>query len=297
MPERRCLRLASVAAKDRPEENYTMRLLEAIYPGTIAELHDDNSQPGMYDIKLSGALDAAVEVRRHLDGPLIGMFARANKLSSTRHELSRVWWFLQDVAEDLSGERSYPARLAFDPDELARVLARLEAKGIERIGYYEDWVDYSKFAPGALVALTDPDVGMLFKLLGNLANHAESLPASVGGWTFATAWGGVGTKTPGQMGAWLSELLASDELRGDRDKLARSGKPHRILVVPLNSTTGEGWATTHWVSDVVPIDPIELPEEMTGVIVTFPTATHVSFTASDGWRRHNVDVPWPVEGE
>jgi len=270
-----------------------MRLLEAIYPGTTATLHDDNSQPGMYDIAVSGALDAAVEVRRHLDGPLKGLFAGANKLSSKRDELSRMWLFCREVAESLLGERRYPDRLSFDPDDLAAVLARLEQKGIEHIGYYADWLDYSTCAPGTPVAFADPDVGKLFELLGEAAEHADAVPSPVGGWTFSTAWGGVGTKTPEQMGAWLNELLASDELSGDRDKLARSGKPHRVLVMPLDSSTGEGWATTHWPPHSVPIDSIELPEEMTGVIITFPASLHVSFTAADGWRRHDIDVPLP----
>jgi hypothetical protein len=270
-----------------------MRLLEGIFPGSTATLHDDNSQPGMYDIELSGAIDAAVEVRRHLDGPLLGLFARANKLDSTRDELSRMWLFCQDVAQNLSGERSYPNRLSFDPDDLAAVLARLEKKSIERIGYASDWLDYSKFAPGAPAEFNDPDVDKLFRLLGKAAEHADAVPSPVGGWTFSTAWGGVGTKTPGQMGAWLNELLASDHLSGDRDKLVRSGKPHRFLVMPLDSTTGEGWATSHWPSHSVPIDPIKLPEEMTGVIITVPTSLHVFFTAADGWRRHHIDVPLP----
>jgi hypothetical protein len=107
-----------------------------------------------------------------------------------------------------------------------------------------------------------------------------------GGWSFGFSWGNSSTADPDQFAARVQILLHDEPLQDMREKLDRSGLPVRIAGLVFDSTTGDGWATSH-LETATPTAPIDLPPEITHVLVCGMNGVTLMFSEHEGWSRHD----------
>jgi hypothetical protein len=212
----------------------------------------------------------------------------AKRLQPHRTTDLKLFWLFKFSEEFAPGEATRYPRVNRPPVAgLTAVLARLETKGIERVGR---WSEYAVPEPGGW-RIVDPDIAALFDLLGLVAEDASSVDLShhgePGGWQFALAYGHDSTNDPDQFASSIEALLHEERRQDMRDKLDRSGRPVRIAALVFDSTTNAGWATGHLIGDIVPTMAIQLPAEITHVLVVGMNGLTLLFSARDGWSRHD----------
>lgn len=278
----------------RPEEQLVAQVLPRVFDGVTVEQHDDGSIDRMYDLLMSGAIEGAVEVGQVTDEET--RRASAHWAKNLEHhqtsDLKLTWLFTFSEEFELGAEPRYPRITRPAVADLTAVLARLEAKGIERTG---SWYDHAEFVPGGW-RLADPDIAALFNLLGVVAQHASSVDLShhgePGGWQFAFGYGHTSTDDPDRFAAEIEELL-HDKSRVDmRTKLERSGLPVRVGALVFDSMTGAGWATGHLGENgSIPAAPIKLPAEITHALVLGMNELVLLYSDTDGWERFDPPEP------
>ncbi len=273
----------------RPEETLVSQKLTAIFDGVVVEQHDDGTEDGQYDLDVTGSIRAAVEVGQVTDFDIRRANAHWSK-SLESHEtpdLTRFWIFIFDEESSPGEPTRYPSVTRPAAKELTAALARLEARGVDHIG---EPMDHATFELGGY--RVDQDFAEVFRLLGRAAAHATSVDMSErgkpGGWTFGFGHGGVSNVDSDAFAAHVEALLHDANLADMRRKLDRSGLDMRIAALVFDSTTGFGWATGHITSGRDPSAPIELPAEITHVLVVGMNDLALTFNAADGWKRHET---------
>ncbi len=240
----------------RPEEQEVATVLERRVDGVKVEQHDDGTEDGQYDLDVTGYFCAAVEVAMITDRQI----REANAHWQTRlepHTTTQLKWSWIFVF----GERSAPGEPVRFPmvrppsrKDLLDVLVRLEARGIQRIGHA---FDYAVFEPAGW-RIGDPDVAVLFGLLGAAAENASAVDLShhgePGGWSFAFSHGRTSYADADRFAADVQAMLHDDSLADMRAKLDRSGHENRMAALVYDSLTSAGWATGHLQQGEVPTD-------------------------------------------
>lgn len=273
-----------------PEEQHIAELLAHIYAGATVEQYDDNSADSMFDLRVTGPLSAAVEVGIITDRVIREALAawRKKMTDHTTERLSRTWIF--NIGETSAGDQatSFPRIRPPNTARLTAILERLEARGIDHIGHL---AKYMRPQPGGW-DFSDPDIKDLFVMLGVAAEHAMSADAKAvgrpGGWQFAISYGHASTDDPNSLSATLSDVLNGPHLDDLRRKLKASGLANRIAALVFDSSTNAGWSTSHWEHDSMPTVPVELPDEVTGVLVSGMNQLVVTFDRDAGWRRYHM---------
>lgn len=266
-----------------------MRVLEHVYAGCTVELHDRNQGPRLYDLDLKGPVRGAAEVGRVTDPGSQEAYAHYDKrLSGARSELLAREWHLSfaDIFDaDESRGRQYPRQPAPPTGKLAEILARLERRGIWELG---GWWEYRELTERGW-EWGDDDVRSLFELVGpRAADRAWSMEVpdgGPGGWTFDFIGGLTSGQDPDIVAADVAERLASDS---DHLKAGQSGFDVRLAVLVYDLTTPVGYSTSLWEPAAVPLLRLELPEELTGVVVVGVNGLVAVFDRVTGWRREDL---------
>lgn len=285
--------MATRSRATRSEESQVASILEVLFPESHVSLHDDGSQPGLYDLAVDGEVEAAVEVGLQTDGAL-----RAAQDHWLRHlqafetEELRLYWFFHFAAAPRSDDSPtrFPRVAKPDPDLLVPLLKRLENRGISEIG--QRWQYYERHPGGKLVI--DPDIEELFDLLGDeVIQGAKGADWAAigrpGGWYFGYQYGGAVATDPNQLPKFLEAKLNGPSLADLRRKLRKSERQKRIAAIVFDGSTSFGWGFTHWGPNSVPSDPVRLPSEVTELLVVGPEGVVLTFTTHKGWRR--VSLP------
>jgi len=274
----------------REEEVLVARALEIVFPEASVEQHDDGSEDGMYDLRLTGPFEGAVEVGQITDSNVRQADAHWRKALDPHEtsELERVWTFKFTDIPGRDGADRFPRVRRPDTRILTEALKRLEARGIYAIG--TAW-DHREVLPGGW-RIGDPDIAALFSLLGAVAEHARAVDLRhhgvPGGWHFAFGRGGVSHSDPDRFALGIEALLRGEPLSDMRGKLSRSNRPVRVSALVFDSTTGDGWSTAHLEGGVVPAVPITLPPEITHALVVGMNGLVLMYSEDDGWSRHSL---------
>src|SRR5437763_1535912 len=126
----------------RPEEERVALVLQSVFRGASVDLHDDGSEASQYDLKLSGPVCGAVEVGLVTNADLRRAQAHWRRALEAHRtaDLKWSWTFLFSEVSDAASPLRFPRLARPDTTELAAVLARLEARGIMRVGRMWDHV-------------------------------------------------------------------------------------------------------------------------------------------------------------
>jgi hypothetical protein len=289
------LRLVTMAGQRpplRPEEREVVDALVDIFPGVTVDQCDDGSRDSMYDLDVTGPTRAAVEVGRITDRDI--QFAADHwRKKLTSHETTDLKWqwtfvFDEDVA--IGRPATYPRVTRPATAALIDVLQRLEARGIQRVGRQ---FDYAVPEAGGW-RIGDDDIRELFALVGDAAEDSFAVDLShhgvPGGWTYSLGHGNVSRAHPDGFAADVESLLHDAERADMRAKLAASGQSTRIAALVFDSTTGPGWATAHVAAGPPPTAAIELPTQITHVLVLGMNGLQLLYSAEEGWTRHGDAV-------
>lgn len=270
----------------RAEERRVAEVIEEWFEDVTVELHDDGTEPSMYDLDLFGRLRAAVEVVQITNSEVRIASAHVDRLGTiTTDRLTHRWHFIHAELVDFgdAAHQRFPHLPRPDVERLTSVLERFEARELHRIGFIQEWI---RFGPNGF-HIEDDDVRELVNLVGAAADFAVSYPVGQdepGGWTFDLSYGNTSHVDPNRFADDIRNHLHSERFTDVRSKLAASKVQNRIAAIVLDSTTSEGWATGHFGTDnQTPTATIDLPHEITHVLVVGMNA-HFLYS-DDRWER------------
>jgi hypothetical protein len=254
----------------RPEEEWVRKILQAALAVPV-EQHDDQSMPGMYDLRIlyPDGSAGAVEVTATADGEMIA-FSRA------------IDWEAWDVAE-LRGVWAVWAAASARvktrlKNELPLVLGTFEMAGVRRFS-----PDFTPGVPGAALAA---DLGVMHAHRGGTRSPGRihlsvDLP-------FERASGFVPT-TGDPLAEWVTTFLASPRCEDVRRKLRESGtrETHVFVLIPGLVADAPFAVIELVMQDDAPlplVDP-EVPTEISNVWASTPgqTGTVFRWSPAAGW--------------
>lgn len=157
----------------RPEEIEVAFVLGQVFAGASVDQHDDGSESSQYDLRISGPVSGAAEVGLVTDEEVRRARAHWRRALEPHRttDLNWSWTFMFSEMPSGSAPSRFPRLCRPDPKDLTAVLARLEARGIMRIGRM--W-DHVAVEPGGW-RIADPDVADLFHLLGPTAENGSAV--------------------------------------------------------------------------------------------------------------------------
>lgn len=276
----------------RPEENEVASVLRRVFAGASVDQHDDGRKDSQYDLVISGPVRGAAEVGLVTDQDIRRAQAHWRRALEPHRtaDLNWSWTFIfSDLLGQSAGDR-FPHLPRPDPKDLTAVLARLEARGIMRIGRM--W-DHFAVEPGGW-RICDSDIAELFRLLGRAAENGSAVDlrrhGETGGWSFSFGFGHTSTREPDQFGAEVEALLHATDRSDMVTKLQQSGQPVTVAALVLDSTTGTGWSTRHLPPGACPKAPMDVPAGVTHVLVIGTNGLTMLYSPDEGWSRHDVEV-------
>ncbi len=292
----RSLRRVACTARPLSEtELLVRRVLSEVWPGAVVVQHDTGFRDSMFDLRVSGARSAAVEVVALPDTETRATSAAWHKrlrLPVRSSRLQRMWRF--SLGQNLAGPTpgSFPRVPRGSDRRLIRVLAALEAAKIYEIGITaHQFLDAAE--PDYDGPPVPPEVRALFDMIGTPAESATSYvpDEGPGGWHFRSfGFIRAGSPDPEAVVPELQKFLDADAQRDVVSKVARSGLEHRCVAIVFDTLTRAGASLGTWDADAlaVPTLPLALPDGITSVVViSSPKGIVAEYDATDGWRRHH----------
>jgi hypothetical protein len=228
-----------MAGEEWPRRIVQKALNRAVY------LHDDNSQPSMYDLRI-GPADAA-EVAIECVGAVNRMYTETWNVGPAKGS------FTVPVAGNWTVEISPEARVKRVKQRLPQLLLELERRGISGISHHH-WL-----SPADELILDEMDsIGIV---------HASRYSADYSGKVYLTmpgTGGGVDDKGTG-LPKWLGDFLRNPDQADVLSKLQRSGATdcHAFVIA---SFQGVPWNVESYLTGsltTVPSDPPDLPSPIT----------------------------------
>lgn len=252
----------------RPEERAAAALLETILGARLEARDVPGAPPSTHDYMVvrPGQPPAALEISTLADELRLGLTAAIAKhgLVLDTDELASSWWV--ELREDAQHE---PYRKV--PERLVKALARLEAAGIARFDVRlgsppEGLADIADLPIDYAAVSDDAGPGRVVVL-----QHSRS----------STPWSGHASFA-------VEIALAGDRLKGERDKLRRSGTQERHLLLWVDTTLFDAYVGL--CLDSPPEEGPQLPPEITDlwVVARCPTGTVVWHTFGEGWESRTV---------
>lgn len=226
----------------KPGEEWARRILEKELKRKV-DLNDDNSAPGMYDLRVGppDAPELAIECVEAID---------------------RIW-----IKAWMDGPAKGPLELALTGDWSIQLTpgARIDAKRVEPLlrdleerGFYDEPVDYF---------LKRRDAVLFHQLESLNITYARCfrLPGTGKVHLGMKGIGGMVDSTGGALPGWVGEFLRAhpDKL----SKLERSAAPERHMFLPV-SFAGAPWPVESYLTtglDQLPSEAPDLPPQVTGV--------------------------------
>jgi hypothetical protein len=264
-----------------PEEEAWVRdnLREAL-PDCAVDQHDDNSEPGMYDLMITypDGTSGAVEVTAAADSQQLELW----KLVGGQ---GKRW-----IEPDLDGGwliRILPSTRA---KNLLRQLPDL-LRGLERAGLREIWGD--KASADELSALADQ-----LSIIQALQATATDYPGSV--YVMPperlAQMGGYSPTTGDALASWLSEWVTDPSRADNLGKLARSGASERHLFVLVPGFNPAPFAVNDLLiasAAPLPTIPPALPPEITHIwtMSTWSSGDGFMWSPATDWTRFAKIAP------
>jgi hypothetical protein len=235
-------------------------------------LHDDGSQPGMYDLHIvkSDGTEAAMEVTAAADQDSIELWNIVNG--------SGERWIVPELVGGWMASLLPTARAKRIKIELPELLADCEQMGVGELR-----AGRSRH-PDPLTARAE-DMGITHVSQGATA-HPGVIYLTIEQPHNRTG----GAASPAELLAWVPKFFAEPQQSDILTKLARSAatERHAFVFLPGFSTAPFGVTDLLWqVDSVLPTDPPILPPEVTHLwlVATWRVGTGVRWSVDSGWRR------------
>ena len=246
-------------------EEWARRIVQKALNRAV-HLHDDNSQPSMYDLRI-GPADAP-QVAIECVGAVNRMYTETWNVGPAKGS------FTLPVAGNWTVEISPEARVKRVKQHLPQLLLELERRGINAISHHH-WL-----SPADELILDEMDS---FGIV-----HASRYPADYSGKVYLTmpgTGGGVDDKGTG-LPKWLGDFLRNPDQADVLSKLQRSGATdcHAFVIA---SFQGVPWNVESYLTGsltTVPSDPPDLPSPITEAWVVGGFGDRGLHWNSKAWR-------------
>jgi hypothetical protein len=262
---------ASVAKKQRPEENWASKVLTAALQGAIVTLNDDGSSPGMYDLRIEyddGRVGAAeVTAAAHPDALALWRLISAERWIEPT--LEGGW------AVCLTPTANYKRLKA----RLPMLLLQLEWSGTTEL--------HVSAVRDCSITRFASELGIVSAYQGGTAHPGSIYPTIE---LPHDQMGGFVSETGDPLAIWLSDWISDSRRADNLKKLGNSGVDERHLVVIV---AGFGNVPFH-VTDILMRDDAPLPTILLSVpseishiwtMSTLPRAVGIRWSRSGQWER------------
>jgi len=245
-------------AKLRPEEEWACRVVSQ-HLGRTVDAHDDNSAPGMFDLRVgpAHAPEMAIEVTGAIDSPYTETWIAGQRRSGQVAGVIGEWIVLLRPG----------ARVKRVKAELPVILTAITAAGRDTLTVARD-------------AFYEPQLCALLGALG-IQRVSRLRPDGDGKlWFLLDGDGGFTDSARESVPGWLSDFLMAEERADVLRKLTATTAPRREVFVVVD-VKGAPWSVVSYLTEISPLgEPLPpaaplLPDPVTGIWL----ASTLSFTS------------------